>query len=200
MEAVVFYLVKVWQELGSSFLCLQCTHQRIRVPSTTSEPDAVTSLQSSLADRGRICEVWLASPIQVHFGSVEPFCAHTWRMPTATWSMEVHANPTSTYSVPSTDCPLATLLCGTDVAHLMPDPKRCCYLSGKCSSGTWSTDLRDITAAFQPLPCNIVLTLMKSLWCRSMYWKISVSNAEEDEEDIPSLKGSSRVRWTVSES
>lgn len=114
--------------------------------------------------------------------------------PTGLWkSMQI---PLPTKVSPVLTVPLQPCL----VAHLMPDPKPCCYLSGKYSSGMGSTGLRDITAALQTFPCNKVLTLMKWLWCRSIYWKISVSNAEEDGEDIPALKSSSRVRWTVPES
>lgn len=192
MEAVVFYLVKVWQELGSSFLCLQVytsAHQSpqyiIRAWCCHFSAELPCRQRQELPLLFRCILAWWSLSVPTPGGCLQP--------PGLWGSMQ--------FLLPNTVSPVLSVpLKPYFVAHLMPDTKPCCYLSGKCSSGMWSTGLRDITAALQPLPCNIVLTLMKSLWCRSMYWKISVSNAEEDEEDIPSLKGSSRVRWTVSES
>lgn len=39
--------------------------------------------------------------------------------------MEMRVNPSSTQRVPSTDSPLAALLCEAHVAHLMPDLEPC---------------------------------------------------------------------------
>lgn len=75
MEAVVFYLVKVWQELGSSFLCLQC---------------AISASESPVQHQSPMLSLLCRAPLQTEAGSVRSGLLLPFRCILAQWSLSVH--------------------------------------------------------------------------------------------------------------
>lgn len=114
MEAVRFPTDKDLPRARIAFLRLKMRSPTLAL-SKSSEPCANPSLPTPPADSSRSCEVCLLLLFW--------YVLAQWSLSAQAQSANVHANPSPTWRVLSTDCPLATLLCGTKVAHSTPDLK-----------------------------------------------------------------------------
>lgn len=113
--------------------------------------------------------------------------------------VEVHANASFTPGVPSSLSPCSLAVWS---AYCTPDAKAGTLLTTFVTNAPLAhrAQASGAPALCSSFHCSIAPTLMKSLWCASMYWKISISNAEEDEQDITALESSTGLKWMLSES